>query len=116
LFQKVKVTGALEDELLALGDELLALGDELLEDELLPPLEQAAAARATPRPSAAIAAARLFFIIVETPRPKLSQNPATARPKPHRISRQRAIGHAPFQGKISYRKLRNTFGPLICRL
>lgn len=86
MFQKVRVTGALEDE-------LLLEGELLLEDELLLlPLEQAAAARATPRPSAAIAAARLFFIIVETPRPKLSQNPATARPKQHRISRQRVIG------------------------
>jgi hypothetical protein len=38
-----------------------------LEEELLPPPAQAEAARATPRPSAAIAAARVFLIIVETP-------------------------------------------------
>ena len=54
LFQKVMLTGPLELELLP----PLAL---------LLPLEQAEAARATPRPSAAIAAARVFFIIVETP-------------------------------------------------
>src|SRR5690348_6385516 len=54
--QKVSVTGPLEDEPPPL---------------LLPPPAQAEAARATPRPSAAIAAVRVLFIIVETPRVNL---------------------------------------------
>src|SRR5690349_6574629 len=54
--QKVSVTWPLEDEPLPL---------------LLPPPAQAEAARATPRPSAAIAAVRVLFIIVETPRVNL---------------------------------------------
>jgi hypothetical protein len=98
LFQKVSVTGPLEDEPLL---------------PLLPPLEQAA--RATPRPSAAIAAARVFFIIAENSSTETfakscyGQTEATPHLAPacHR--------HAPLQSNISYRKLRNTFGPLICR-
>src|SRR6185437_10694194 len=53
--QKVSVTGPLEDE----------------PPPLLPPPAQAEAARTTPRPSAAIAAVRVLFIIVETPRVNL---------------------------------------------
>jgi hypothetical protein len=58
--QKVSLTGPLEDEPLPLL--------------LLPPPAQAEAARATPRPSAAIAALRVLFIIVETPRVNLRKN------------------------------------------
>jgi hypothetical protein len=57
--QKVSVTGPLEDEPPPL---------------LLPPPAQAEAARATPRPSAAIAAVRVLFIIVETPRVNLRKS------------------------------------------
>src|SRR5579862_8247114 len=58
--QKVSVTGPLEDE--------------PPPPPLLPPPAQAEAARATPRPSAAIAAVRVLFIIVETPRVNLRKN------------------------------------------
>src|SRR5689334_7935932 len=62
--QKVSVTWPLEDEPLPL---------------LLPPPAQAEAARATPRPSAAIAAVRVLFIIVETPRVNLRKTWADRR-------------------------------------
>src|SRR6476659_766884 len=56
--QKVSVTWPLEDEPLPL---------------LLPPPAQAEAARATPRPSAVIAAVRVLFIIVRNSSGELAQ-------------------------------------------
>src|SRR5204863_1250975 len=84
--QKVSVTGPLEDEPPPL---------------LLPPPAQAEAARATPRPSAAIAAVRVLFIIVETPRVNL-RKPGADRRMPARSWRRdsRVPGH-----KLQFRRL-----------
>src|SRR6185369_4225375 len=85
--QKVSVTGPLEDEPLPL---------------LLPPPAQAEAARATPRPSAAIAAVRVLFIIVETPRVNLRKNLGPDRRMPARFWRRdsRVPDH-----KLKFRRL-----------
>jgi hypothetical protein len=67
LFQKVSVTGLLEDApLLLLLGLLLGLVPPVVV-LLLPLLEQAAAAKTTPRPSAAITAVGVFLIIPEAP-------------------------------------------------
>src|SRR6185369_12003060 len=75
--QKVSVTWPLEDEPLPLPLPLL-----------LPPPAQAEAVRATPRPSAAIAAVRVLFIIVRNSSGELAQKPGADRRMPARFWRR----------------------------